>query len=268
MMKKEDSTTPTIDAAQLALGQIKETKPKVRADNLPRYHQDITYFSRPIVIKTPPIEVNNPILNKIGNSESVLVPISSWVREQLNIIEAFVRDHVVIPNELISQWPYRGDSFYKPIHDGRNMFMQIGLRCCYTTDLGCNTTSFPTYRRPTFGPGRYIFTFEVPHIYIGPHKDGFLYSVNFRVKCIQYDPRDIEPLGPGRVPPFNDSDNDGDAQLAFDENLVMIDVSKAVPSQPVEKISVTKPVLPQTVEKIKVMEPSKPKRRRKMEVNE
>ena len=61
---------------------------------------------------------------------------------------------------------------------------------------------------------------------------------------------------------------DEDPQFAFDENLVMIDASKAVPSQPVEKISVTKPVLPQTVEKIKVMEPSKPKRRRKMEVNE
>ena len=125
--------------------------------------------------------MNNPILSKIGNCESVLVPISSWVREQLNIIETFVRDHVVIPNELISQWPYRGDSFYKPMHDGRNMFMQLGLKCSYSSVTDGNMTYFPAPERPNFGVGRYSFMIEVPHVYIGPHKDGFLYSVNFRV---------------------------------------------------------------------------------------
>ena len=118
----------------------------------------------------------------------MLVPIAPWVREQLNIIEAFVRDHVMIPNELLSNWPYQGESLYKPMHDGRNMFMPVGLKCVYTTDLGCNTTSFPTYRRPQFGAGRYIFTFEVPHVYIGPHKSGHLYSLNFRVSRIHYEP--------------------------------------------------------------------------------
>ena len=261
---KDVSTLPHIHAAQLALGQPMETKPKVRkADNLPRYHQDITYGGSPVVIKTPPVELNKIILSKIGNCESVLVPIAPWVREQLNIIEAFVRDHVMIPNELLSNWPYQGESLYKPMHDGRNMFMPVGLKCVYTTDLGCNTTSFPTYRRPQFGAGRYIFTFEVPHVYIGPHKDGFLYSVNFRVKCIQYDPRDIEPFVPNRVPPFYKPDED--PQFAFDEHLVMTDSSKALVSQPVEKIHVSKS---QAAEKIKVIDSSKPKRRRRIDVQE
>ena len=139
------------------------------------------------MIQVPATKLSTLIYGDSSLGESVLIPISSWMRQQLNILDCFLKDNVVIPQDLLSKWPFKADSFYKPIYNGRNMQIVLCKYCRFTQAVGDELViDVPCKPRPNFGHGLYSFTVELPHVFIGPHKTGFLYSVNFRVVRIHY----------------------------------------------------------------------------------
>ena len=189
-------TTTSLDRQQLELGALDEYKPKVQlSDNYPRYHQAISYGGMKLNIQVPATKLPSLIYGESRLGASVLVPISNWMQQQLEIINMFIRDNVLIPADLLKQWPYKAECFYKPIFDGMNMYIVLGKFCRYTQSIGKDLiVDIPCNPRPTFGPGRYSFTVELPHVYIGPHKGGFLYSVNFRIIRIHYEPDESKSI--------------------------------------------------------------------------
>ena len=92
---------------------------------------------------------------------------------------------VTIPQQLMLQWPHKLLNYYKPIYEGKNLAITLSKWCRFTQTVNGKTTSVPPLSH--LGPGRYSFVIDVPHVYIGPHKSGHLYSLNFRVSHVHFE---------------------------------------------------------------------------------
>ena len=110
--------------------------------------------------------------------ESVIIPVSAWLRLQFDLLEAFVANAVTVPQQLLLQWPHKLSNYYKPIYDGKFISVSLSRWCRFSQVVNGHTMAMPSQPRPNFGMGRYSFTIDVPHVYIGPHKSGHLYSIN------------------------------------------------------------------------------------------
>ena len=69
------------------------------------------------------------------------------------------------------------------------MFITVGRYCKFTQSVGdSNLCEVPSKLRPVFGRVNYSFSIEIPSVYIGPHKDGYLISLNLRITRIHFEP--------------------------------------------------------------------------------
>ena len=86
---------------------------------------------------------------------------------------------------------------YKPIWPGDMMYIQVS-KWCHIFRKNVQTNHFDTldFKTP-LERGMYNITIEVPHVYIGPHKNGENYSLSMRIVQIVYEPETPPP------PPFS-----------------------------------------------------------------
>ena len=184
----ENLTTNCINPDQLQLEAMKERILKNPvSDHLPRYEQPILYAGCRLSITTPAIELSSLVLKTYAFGDSVVFPVSAWLRMQLNILETFVARSVNVPQQLLLQWSHKLNHYYKPIYDGKYLSLSLSKWCRFTQSVNGQTIALPSFPRPNLGMGRYSITLDVPHVYIGPHKSGHLYSINFRVSHIHYE---------------------------------------------------------------------------------
>ena len=178
----------SIKPQDLQLGKLEQHQPKIPvSDMLPRYKQTLTYKGCKVNIQVPACELHALIYSaKSMYGDAVLVPISKWLRQQIDIINKFMEENVRIPNELKQQWLVSMLSYYKPIYNGNNIYIPMSKYCRFTQDVNGNLIDLPSQPRPNFGRGRYQFTIEVPEVYMGPHKSGHLYTTNLRVTRIHF----------------------------------------------------------------------------------
>ena len=195
VMSNNLQTKQSLNPNRLELGAVKQVPSATALPNhppCPRYHQDVRYGGVKLFIQTSQIKRNYLRFDKSFLGVAVLIPIDSWLRQQLDIIDNFVRNHVDIPKDLLSVWPYQRQCFYKPFHDSQNMYIDLGLYCKFTQGTGTDYKILPENPLPEFGKGTYTFSIEVPKVYIGPHKDGSLVSMNIRVVHIHYEPETFD----------------------------------------------------------------------------
>ena len=187
---------PSIKPQDLQLGQVEHYQPKTPvSDMLPRYKQSVSYKGCKVCIQVPASELHALIYSsKSMYGDAVLVPVSQWLRHQIDVINKFVEDNVRVPNDLTLNWAASVTSYYKPIYNGNNIFIPMSKYCRFTQDVNGNLIDLPSQPRPNFGRGRYQFTIEVPDVYMGPHKSGHLYTTNLRVTRIHF--QSVAPNAP------------------------------------------------------------------------
>ena len=122
------------------------------------------------MLLTPVFETSQLILRKADSDIAVMVPTEAWVCQQLDQIERYVQQNVIVPSEYSLQLTAVG---YKP-HLQQPLMCISMSRWCNVFQLNRITGSYVSadIREITFGPGKYTVTIELPHPYLGKRKNG------------------------------------------------------------------------------------------------
>lgn len=117
---------------------------------------------------------------------SISVPISPWLRSQLDRVERFVQDNVNIPSKCV---PESGSLMYRALWPHESMFISVSRWCnIFVRDAQTGTFKNVNINNGNFGHGTYSVTIEIPYVYIGAHKHGEVYSLTLRAVQIVYEP--------------------------------------------------------------------------------
>ena len=126
---------------------------------------------------------------KLGTFEknSIYTPIDASLREQLTKIEQFVCKEIRIPASVVQ--PTRTNAaLYRPLWQGDTILISISNWCdYYQYDPVLDSYVNMNESTPLLG-GKYSVTFEIPYVYIGPHKDDHLFSITMRIIRVIYEP--------------------------------------------------------------------------------
>ena len=176
-MNADLATIPSLNPQHLELG-IKEQKLGMR------YHQPIRYHDQILRIQTPAVYMSSLSYNTYSCGVAVLINMSSWLRQQFNILDDFVRDSIALP--------YKSDHFYKPLQSGQHIYLILDEACVFTQETDKHKMEVYHQSRPRFGKGHYSFTIEFTHVYYGHHLFGYTCSLNYRIKHVHFKPEPLE----------------------------------------------------------------------------
>ena len=145
----------------------------------PCYRQSISYQGVNLQLMVSNVIMDELPRKDFGKCVSFRLPITEWLRKQLDIIEEFVGENVDLASlpESVANKTY----VYKPLWRGPQMYVTVSPHCTFhcvdnaTGELQSSSLS------NMCGKGTYTFTLSVPHIYIGPHKKGEDYSLSLEI---------------------------------------------------------------------------------------
>ena len=160
-----------------------------------------------MVLATPLYEADGLLFSSVnGNMKSILVPINPMLRTTLNVVENFVAHNVALPADAVNQ-SHTG-SLYKPLWSSEWMRITVSNWCSYYR-LNYDTAMYESVQPDSvFGKGFYQIIFEVPYIYIGPHKEGQSFSLTLRVVQVLFQPHKLHiPITPTQKPFANNNNN-------------------------------------------------------------
>ena len=160
------------------------------------YRQFINYHGMKVVLLTPNFQLESLKMRSHKGVQSALIPVESWLREQLNILERFVVDNVSIPEDVPK--PTGIQTLYKSLWGSKNMYITLSKWCNFFQFKEGSGGYEPLTSSSNFGRGTYNVSIEVPYVYIGPHKDGHCYSLTLRIVQVVYKP-DLIPSTPSPV---------------------------------------------------------------------
>lgn len=152
----------------------------------PCYRQSISYQDANLQLMVSNVAMEELPRNDFGKSVSFRLPITDWLRKQLDIVEEFVTDNVDLAS--LPESSSNKTFVYKPLWRGPQMYVSVSPRCdfqCYDSATGVLQSSSLSNMR---GKGTYTFTLSVPFIYIGPHKKGEDYSLSLEIVQIIFYP--------------------------------------------------------------------------------
>ena len=150
------------------------------------YRQYLHYDNQKVLIQAPTFQQNGLSFRTYKDIRSILVPIDPWLRNQFHVLEKFIIENVVIPEDVCKAVP--NPPKYKPLWDGDYMCLAISQWCKYYRETSVQGTYESVDSNSQFGDGMYQLTIEAPYIYIGPHKDGASFSLTLRVVQIVFKP--------------------------------------------------------------------------------
>ena len=153
------------------------------------YRQYVTLNKNKLTFQTLDFQVPNLTMRADKTFRSICIPVEPWLRQQMNVLENFVKENVNIPDDVANALGH--PSKYKPLWDGERMFISVSKWCNflrYTGNDGVCEQVTPDFH---FGSGMYNVNIEVPYIYIGPHKDGYTFSLTLRIVQVVFKPNVI-----------------------------------------------------------------------------
>ena len=118
----------------------------------------------------------------------ILIPVSPFIRKQLDIIEEYVTLNMDIPTPLAQGWKPRDDKDtpYRKIWDGNQICLPISHWCTYYKKEGDQSTFI---RCDELGEGTWDILFKVNGLYYGQHKDNKIVSLSMHMDSILYSPK-------------------------------------------------------------------------------
>ena len=147
---------------------------------------------------TPNFECEGLSLKELKpNDFSIVLPVGTWLRQQLTIVENYARQNIDVVNVMSAMNSTR--LVYKPFWPGNTLFVRVSSWCqVYRQNVQTGQYESVDIKTP-FGRGTYNVTLTMPYIYFGPHKNGEDFSINLRVDQIVFNPEVTQPK-PVEVP--------------------------------------------------------------------
>ena len=178
----------------LQLGEIEKIQNKASAlfpQGIPAYVQDITYFGDKLYLHTNEQEMEYLCYRSAfrGSGTAVIVPVDEVLRHRLNVIESFVRENVKVPKPLIDALPQKKDDWYKGLYQGMKMTIALSKFCILYRGEAYPPVMLTKELLPSCREGTFRFKIEVEKVYMGPHLNGQLCSLNLRVVSIDHIPK-------------------------------------------------------------------------------
>ena len=186
-MNCDTMTAPSLNMEHLEISQPEKLSMKIPvSDNIPRYKLTLSYQGCKLVIQTPAVEQEGTFYKDNIVGESIILPVSSWLRHQFNILDLFALEVVTVPDDLRRHWQAK-ENMYKAIYNGKNICVKLSQFCRFTQTVDGQVVDVPCNPRPRFGHGRYSYTLEIPSFYMGPHKAGEMYSLTMFINRVHFE---------------------------------------------------------------------------------
>ena len=180
-------TWKSLNPNQLTLGDVKD---KDLTRYFQSYTQPILYGGIKLMLQTPAVPILGLAYHHYSAGAAVRMTVSPWLRQQFNIIDAFVKDAVTIPTALLEKWGNRPYS-YKPLCQDKDLFMIMSPTCRLTQDTEDGVVELSMNSYPALSEGWMSLTLDFDQVYISWHRSSCLYSVNYRVTHIHFKPKSL-----------------------------------------------------------------------------
>lgn len=161
------------------------------ANSKPHHRQYLGYQFGRLQLLVNNVPSDSLTLKENENGISYRVPVEAWLRSQLDIIEHFAQQNV----NLSCLDPPPKSAVYKPLWRGNSMYIHVAPWCNFLRQSFVDGVYETVSRDTQFGRGTFTVSLEVPHIYIGPHKNGENYSLSLAIVQMVFHP-EVTPSPP------------------------------------------------------------------------
>ena len=169
-------TTP-IDSTKL---QLSTPEPlKVSANSPPQYQSRITHDGRRIKLKPLGFRSDGLRLYSRNDKLSAVLPVDDWLRSQLDKLEKFVVENVIIPSD-VPKMEGGGGSEYKALFRGDPISINVSQWCKYRM-IKTDGTIVDVPLKELNQPGMIEFVLDIPFVYMRHYKSGERYSLTIFV---------------------------------------------------------------------------------------
>lgn len=153
-----------------------------------KFKQDLLYDGCHLVLKTGPISSENVKVAENQNGKFISIPVSLWLRTQLDSIEEFVTLNISLPSPLDNIWKARDDKDtpYKKIWDGDHLFISLSHWCTY---LRQDEDSLTEIQANELGDGTFDIAISITGVYFGQHLNNRLASITMRIQSMLFKPK-------------------------------------------------------------------------------
>ena len=175
----------SVESKNLKLDEIQDVT-KVLKPNNRCFKQPLKYNEKRLQLNTGPIPSSELKFSSNDYGKCVLLPVSQWLRQQLDTIEDFVIANIAIPPSLLP-WNARdeNDTPYKKIWEGKTLYLALSNWSKFFRQDSGNLTEI---QLGELGDGTYQMWINIEGVYFGPHKDNKLASITMRIQQILYEP--------------------------------------------------------------------------------
>ena len=153
-----------------------------------KFKQVLRYDDHGVVLQTGMLPSTDVKIMHNQYGDYILIPVSPYIRHQLDIIEEYVTLNMDIPTPLAQEWKARDDKDtpYRKIWDGNHICLPVSHWCTYYKKDGDH--SIPI-RCDELGEGTWDILFKVNGLYYGRHKDNKIASLSMHMESILYIPK-------------------------------------------------------------------------------
>ena len=113
------------------------------------------------------------------------------MNEQLKTVQNFMEKNVTIPADVEGR---AGVAAFKPLIILSSLFIMVSKFCQYLFyDEALKTFNVFSPAQYALGKGLYVFTIDLPYVYLGKHKYGHCGSLSMMITQVEYTP-EVLPL--------------------------------------------------------------------------
>lgn len=152
-----------------------------------KFNQDLCYNGKRLVLRTGFIASADIKISETQYGKRILIPVSSWLRKQLNAIEEYITLNMTVPSEISQTWQPRDarDTAYKKVWDGDTLYISISNWCQF---LRQENDYLSEIQYDELGDGSYNVCISIPGVYFGHHANNKVASLTMRVQQLLFKP--------------------------------------------------------------------------------
>ena len=148
-MNADDLSFPSLNPQRLELGIMKQKR-------VHRFYQSLLYNGQTLCLQTPAVYMSSLKFGFIRSYTSIRITNSPWLSQQFNILNDFVRETAIVPDDL-------QPNFYNPLPRGRELNLCLDKSCRIMQDTKDDIIELPPETQ--LGSGKYTFVIKIKHVY-------------------------------------------------------------------------------------------------------
>ena len=152
-----------------------------------KFNQDLRYDGKRLVLRTGFIASADIKISENQYGKRIMIPVSPWLRKQLDTIEEYVTLNMTVPTEIGQSWQPRDarDTAYRKVWDGDTLCISISNWCQF---LRQDEDYMSEIQYDELGDGSYNVCITIPGVYFGRHGNNKVASLTMRVQQLLFKP--------------------------------------------------------------------------------